>query len=138
MNKIAVVLILVWSLGGVVQAAQAESPATGEAQTVGQNTLETSDALGKLVTSTLAIIVLGVVAVYVVKRVMPKVSSAMGKELRVIESMSLGPRKQIHIVKVGRRKLLVGSGTDSVTCLADVTDALPDGAVSQTGGGRNE
>ncbi len=107
-------------------------------ENVGQNTLDTGDALKTLVTSILVIVVFGVAAVYVAKKVMPKVSAAMGKELRVVESIGLGPRKQVYILKVGSKKLLIGAANESITFLADITEATSQPARTQAEGAKNE
>jgi len=65
---------------------------------------------------------LGVGMLYVSKKVLPKVTNAPGKEIRVRETAYLGPRKALHLVEIGNHKLLIGSTNDSITALADVTD----------------
>jgi flagellar biogenesis protein FliO len=65
---------------------------------------------------------LGAGMVYLSKRVLPKVTNAPGKEIRVRETTSLGPRKTLHLVEIGHHKLLIGSTNDSITALADLTD----------------
>jgi flagellar biogenesis protein FliO len=103
---------------GEANAANAQKDMTGK------DAFDSSQALRTLVTSTVVILVIGVGAMYLAKKVMPKVSAAMGKELRVVESISLGPRKHVYVVKVGTRKLLIGGANEAVTFLADVTEAL--------------
>ena len=139
MKKTVALLIIALAFTLPMAAGAEESKDTiAGPQPVGQNALDTSEALKKLAISMVVIIVLGVVAVYVTKKVMPKVNAAMGKELRVVESLSLGPRKQVHVLKVGPRKLLVGAAAESITYLADVTEALAEAAKTQTEGRKNE
>jgi flagellar biogenesis protein FliO len=136
MKKTTVIPILLLVLALPMLAAQAEGSAGLE--NVGLNTLDTSDTLKMLVKSTLMIIVLGVVAVYVARRVMPKVGAAMGKELKVVESINLGPRKQVYVLKVGTKRLLVGAASESITYLADVTEATREPGKTQTEGAKSE
>jgi flagellar biosynthetic protein FliO len=120
-------------------AVWAEGPSSPEGnKLVGQNVLDTSEALRKLVTSTLVIIVLGGAAIYLAKRVMPKVNSAMGREIKVIESMRLGPKKQVYVIKVGSRKFLIGGGGESITYLADVTESLAEAVKAHREDAKNE
>jgi flagellar biogenesis protein FliO len=49
---------------------------------------------------------------------------ADGQQVRVTETIPLGPRKSLHVVEAGSRKLLIASTADRVTFLSDVTDAL--------------
>jgi flagellar biosynthetic protein FliP len=46
-------------------------------------------------------------------------SLASGRRIRVIESQVLGPKSRIHLVDVEGQRLLVGSGEQGVTLLAD-------------------
>ena len=69
---------------------------------------------------------LGVGMLYVSKKVLPKVTNAAGKEIRIRETAYLGPRKALHLVEIGNHKLLIGSTNDSITALADMTDTWLD------------
>ena len=66
------------------------------------------------------VIILGVAAVYVSKKFLPKLTHASGKRVRVIETVHLGPRKTVHLLQVDDKQLLIGSTSDSITKLADV------------------
>jgi flagellar biosynthetic protein FliO len=122
-----IVAIVLWFAG--VSAGSEGSG--GQENPIGKNAFDTSSALKSLATSVVVIVALGAAAIYLTKKVMPKVNAAMGKELRVVESLSLGARKQIYLVKVGSRKLLIGGASESITYLADVTDALKEGGKNE-------
>ena len=66
------------------------------------------------------VVILGVAAVYVSKKFLPKLTHASGKRVRIIESVHLGPRKTVHLLQVDDKQLLIGSTSDSITKLADV------------------
>ncbi len=68
--------------------------------------------------------VLGAAAIYVSKKFLPKITNLPGKKIRVIETAHIGPRKMVHLLKIGNQRLLIGSTNESITKLADVTDAL--------------
>jgi flagellar biosynthetic protein FliO len=68
------------------------------------------------------VIGLGAVALYLSKRALPRVAKAAGKEIHVLETAHLGPRKALHLVKVGGRRLLIASTSDSVTMLAGIPE----------------
>ena len=67
--------------------------------------------------------VLAIAAFYVSKRVLPKVTHTKGKEIHVIETTFLGPRKMLYLVQVGHQKLLVGSTNETIATLAHIDDA---------------
>lgn len=80
----------------------------------------------KMMLSVGLVIGLGIAALYVSKRVLPKVANAPGKEIRIRETAYLGPRKALHLVEIGGHKLLIASTDQSITTLAQVTDAWLD------------
>jgi flagellar biosynthetic protein FliO len=88
--------------------------------------LGSGSLLARMLLSVVAVIVLGAGLLYLLKRVLPKVANAPGKEIHVRETTHLGPRKALHLVEVGNPKLLIGSTNDSITTLADLTDAWLD------------
>ncbi len=79
---------------------------------------------GKTMVSVLLVIVLGSSAVFVSKRLLPKISNRPGKEIHIIETAHLGPRKMVHLLRVGNQRLLVGSTNENITILANVTDTM--------------
>ncbi len=80
----------------------------------------------RMMLCTLLVAGLGAGVLYVSKKVLPKVTSAPGKEIHIRETTYLGPRKALHLVEIGNHKLLIGSTNDSITTLADVTDTWLD------------
>jgi len=77
----------------------------------------------KMLLSILVVAGLGAGVVYVSKKLLPKISNLPGKQIRVIETHHLGPRKSIHLISAGSRRLLIGSTSETITILADVTDS---------------
>jgi len=70
--------------------------------------------------------VLGAAAIYVSKKLLPRITNLPGKEIRVVETVHLGPRKTVHLLRIGHQWLLIGSTNEEIRKLADVTDALAD------------
>jgi flagellar biosynthetic protein FliO len=73
----------------------------------------------------LIVVLLGVAVIYISKRLLPKMNLP-GKKIQLTETIHIGPRKSIHLVKVGSKTLLIGSTNENITSLADVTDELLD------------
>jgi flagellar biosynthetic protein FliO len=80
----------------------------------------------KMILSVLLVIVLGVGVIYVSKRFLPKIPRLGVRDIKIAESISLGPNKTVHLLEVGNRKILLGSTNENIRMLADVTDALTD------------
>ncbi len=75
----------------------------------------------KMMFSVLFLVVLGVAAIYVSKRFLPKITKLPSKEIRIAETVHLGPRKAVHLLEIGNRRLLIGSTNENITRLADLT-----------------
>ena len=80
----------------------------------------------KMVLSVLLVVALGVAAIYVSKKLLPKITNLPGKEIRIVETVHLGPRKAVHLLEIGDRRFLIGSTNENITKLADITGTLTD------------
>ncbi|MDT8303699.1 MAG: flagellar biosynthetic protein FliO [Sedimentisphaerales bacterium] len=78
----------------------------------------------KFMVSILFLVALGVGSIYVSKRFLPKITKLSGKEIRIAETVHLGPRKAVHLLEIGERRFLIGSTNESITRLADLTSVL--------------
>jgi flagellar biosynthetic protein FliO len=72
------------------------------------------------------VIVLGAAAIYVSRKLLPKIAARSGKEIRIVETVHLGPRKAVHLIEVGKRRFLIGSTNENIRKLAEVTAGFPD------------
>ena len=87
---------------------------------------DTGELFHKMMFSVLLVVVLGAGAIYISKKYLPKITNLAGKDVRIVETIHLGPRKMIHVIKAGNRKLLIGSTNENITMLADLTNELVD------------
>ena len=78
----------------------------------------------KMILMVLLVVVFGVAAIYLSKKLLPRFSRLPGKRIQVCETVHLGPRKAIHLIKIGKQTLLIGSTNENITKLADVTGQL--------------
>jgi flagellar biosynthetic protein FliO len=74
--------------------------------------------------SVLFLVAIGAGGIYVSKRFLPKITNLSGKEIRIVETVHLGPRKAVHLLDVGKRRFLIGSTNENITRLADLTNIL--------------
>jgi len=91
--------------------------------------LSTRELFFKMMVSVLFLVALGAAAIYVSKRFLPKITNLPGKEIRIAETVHLGPRKAVHLLEIGNRRLLIGSTNENITRLADLTNALTDNEI---------
>jgi flagellar biosynthetic protein FliO len=144
-GKIKFVAILAGLIvaGGLLSAASKAAsehnskpvlPASGQMQSADSNSQPSYNEFGvtggreffyKMLLSILVVIGLGIAVVYVSKKIMPRITNLPGKQIRIVETAHLGPRKGIHLVQVGTRRLLIASTDETITMLAEVTDSGP-------------
>ncbi len=80
----------------------------------------------KMLLSVSLVIALGVGAIYVSRKFLPRFANLPGKKIRVLETAYIAPHKGIHLIQVGTRHLLIASTNETITMLADVTDSATD------------
>ena len=146
-KKIVVFLIPVMLGCGVIMvssaqsSADAEKPASNSGGTEFENSQSQSNSLFKddhnyltnpnngagtrelflkFMVSVLFVAALGAGGVYVSKRFLPKITNLSGKEIRITETVHLGPRKAVHLLEIGERRFLIGSTNENITRLADL------------------
>jgi flagellar biogenesis protein FliO len=81
--------------------------------------------LGNFIVYTLAMIGVMMIALFVFKKSM-HVSGGKGgaKHLRVIDAMSLAPRKTLYVVSTGNEKFLIAGDAERTTLISKLQDGL--------------
>lgn len=87
------------------------------------NSPSTRELFFKMMLSVLLVVVLGAAVIYISKKFLPKIANLPGKEMHIIETARLGPHKAVHLLKIGNQQLLIGSTSQNITKLADITGA---------------
>jgi len=77
----------------------------------------------KMIEAIVIVVVLGAAAIYISKKFVPRITNLSGKRIEVCESVYLGQRKTVHLIKIGNMKFLIGSTNENITMLADVTNS---------------
>lgn len=87
-----------------------------------------NDLAKKLLISILLIVVLGVAAIYVSRKFLPRITNAPGRKIRIIETVHLAPNKAVHLLRVGTQQLLIASSKEGICFLTEVTgnSSMPD------------
>jgi flagellar biosynthetic protein FliO len=80
----------------------------------------------KMMLSVLFVVALGAVAIYISRKLLPRITNLPGKEIHIVETVHIGQRKTVHLIRIGNQYLLIGSTNENITKLADVTNALAD------------
>ena len=83
----------------------------------------TSEMFYKMIFAIAVVIVLAIAAVFVLKK-LPRIAKLPSRQIKIIESSSLGQHCRIHLVEIAGRKLLIGSTNQTVTRLADLSEPV--------------
>jgi len=78
----------------------------------------------QMLAAALVVLVIGTLALFVVKKLLPRIRYASHRRISVLETAYLGSRKAVHLLQVGSVKLLVASSPEGVVRLDDVTRAF--------------
>ncbi len=83
------------------------------------------DLFFKMMLSVLLVIALGAAAIYASKKLLPKIAHDWigGKQIRIVETQYLGPKKAIHLIEIDNQRLLIGSTSQGITLLAELGEA---------------
>ena len=140
-KKIVVFLMVIALCSGMVLVYSAQSDADESTKpllgksgslygnqsdfTIGSDdNLDAGGLFFKMILMVLLVVVFGVAVIYLSKKLLPRFTRLPGKRIQVCETIHLGPRKAIHLIKIGKQTLLIGSTNENITKLADVTDQL--------------
>ncbi|MBN2183415.1 MAG: FliO/MopB family protein [Sedimentisphaerales bacterium] len=97
---------------------------------------DNDNALGELYLKTilavLIVLVLGIAAIYVSKKLLPKITNLPGKEIHIVETVHLGQRKAIHLLEIGNRRILIGSTNETISSLAELNPTFMDLSSTET------
>ena len=89
---------------------------------------ETGSLQGRLIQQLFLMIglvgLIGVGAWFFCKKIACNWTTGKGRTITVTETVSLGPRKLIHIVRVGSKQYLLGSTPENIRLLAEVTESI--------------
>lgn len=120
-------VLVIFAIGGVCQAGEATTkPAPlGFGSSSGNGGGDIAGLMWQMLAAALVVLVIGGVALFVIKRLLPRVRGISQRQISVLETAYLGSRKAVHLLQVGSVKLLIASSPDGVVRLDDVTGAFP-------------
>lgn len=78
----------------------------------------------QMLAAMLVVLVLGGAAVVVSKKLLPRLHGGAARSVAVLETVYLGPRKSLHLVRVGSKRFLLAGTKDQVRLLAEVTGSF--------------
>lgn len=83
----------------------------------------TNELFARAMLTVVIVIVLGIAAIFLSKKLLPRISNLQGKQIKIIETVHLGPRRSVHLLEIGSKQLLIGCTNENINTLADLTAA---------------
>jgi flagellar biosynthetic protein FliO len=88
----------------------------------GGEQFKTGELFYKMVFAVLVVVALAIGVMYFLKRLLPKIAHLPAKQIRIVETVSLGQHRNIYLVEVSGRRLLIGGTNETITRLADLSE----------------
>ncbi|MEZ6196390.1 MAG: flagellar biosynthetic protein FliO [Planctomycetota bacterium] len=106
------------------ETPEAAAPTTGRPRRALEVPQAGGASLPRLFGGLLVVLVLGVVAVVGGRVFLKRTRLAPSSErvLKIVDALPLGPRKQIYVVEVQGRRLVLGAGPETITLLSEFED----------------
>ncbi len=101
-------------------------PALGKSDSL--SGLGTSEAMSKIhmmLAWVLIILVIGVVALVIVKKLLPRIGKPASGQLSVSQTIYLGPKQAVHLLKADTQRFLIATSKDGVNLLAELRKPFP-------------
>jgi flagellar biosynthetic protein FliO len=126
-NLKLICLAVITLLCAALPICHAQIEANGPTSLKNKDSLDMDDPielLFRMMGGLIIVIALMMAVFYLSKRVLPKLNKNSGKEIQILETTMLGPRKYLHVIKVANQRLLLGSTNDRINMLAHLVDDL--------------
>jgi flagellar biogenesis protein FliO len=82
---------------------------------------DTGGIYWRMILAILLVLALGVAAYYVSKKVSGKIVNLPNRQIKLVESLYLGSRKALHLIKLGDRSIIIGTTPTAITRIADLS-----------------
>ena len=88
------------------------------------NRFKTGELFYKMTFAVLVVIALAIGVAYFLKKLLPKIARLPAKQIRIVETVSLGQHRNIYLIEAAGRKILIGSTGETITRLADLSEPV--------------
>jgi flagellar biosynthetic protein FliO len=82
---------------------------------------DTGGIYWRMILAVLLVLVLGIAAYYVSKKLGAKIVNLPNRQIRLVETLYLGSRKVLYLIKVGDRSIIIGTTPTTITRIADLS-----------------
>ncbi|MCK5000699.1 MAG: flagellar biosynthetic protein FliO [Anaerohalosphaera sp.] len=80
----------------------------------------------------LFVAVFGTAAIFITRKLAPRLAKSTGKSIHILENVSLGQRRSLHLIEIQGKKILLASSADNIVKLCELTtESLSDPVISE-------
>jgi len=76
--------------------------------------------LWRMLAMVLIVLVFGAAAIFLARRVLPRIRGGAGKRLSVEETVYIGPKRSLHILRAGSKELLIAAAGERIALLTEL------------------
>jgi flagellar biogenesis protein FliO len=80
----------------------------------------------RMMLAVLLVLALGVAAYYVSKKLSGKIINLPNRQIKLVETLYLGSRKALHLIKVGNKSIIIGTTPTTITRIAELERDIGD------------
>jgi flagellar biosynthetic protein FliO len=80
----------------------------------------------RMMLAVLLVLALGIAAYYVSKKLGGKIINLPNRQIKLVETLYLGSRKVLHLIKVGNKSIIIGTTPTTITRIAELERDISD------------
>jgi len=80
----------------------------------------------RMMLAVLLVLALGIAAYYVSKKLGGKIINLPNRQIKLVETLYLGSRKALHLIKVGDKSIIIGTTPTTITRIAELDSNTSD------------
>jgi len=87
---------------------------------------DTEGIYWRMMLAVLLVLALGIAAYYVSKKLGGKIVNLPNRQIKLVETLYLGSRKALHLIKVGDKSIIIGTTPTTITRISDLDRDVDD------------
>lgn len=80
----------------------------------------------RMMLAVLLVLVLGIAAYYVSKKLSGKIINLPNRQIKLVETLYMGSRKALHLIKVGNKSFIIGTTPTTITRITELERDISD------------
>ncbi len=80
----------------------------------------------RMMLAVLLVLALGIAAYYVSKKLGGKIINLPNRQIKLVETLYLGSRKALHLIKAGDKSIIIGTTPTTITRIAELDSNISD------------